>query len=726
MGHAERGISHFTGFFTEDGAEEAFLRRQLGFALGGNFADENIAAADFGTDADDPLSVEVFENVIADIGDVAGDLFGAELGIAGVAFVFLNMHRSEVIVADEAFVEEDGVFVVITFPGHESHDDVAAQGQFALVGGGAVGQNLFFMDMIAFMDDGELIDAGSLIGAFVFQQFVGFEGAVFIVTDHNGVAVDFFHHAVGLGRFHNTGVHGGFVFHPGTDKGRFGNEERNGLTLHVGAHQGAVGVVVFKEGNKGGGHGNDLFRADVHVIHLRGVDDGDIRAAADIDAFVDEAVFFVQLFVGLGYDKAFFFVGGEVIDGFRYHAGFLIHAAVRRFDKAVFVDFGESGERTDKADVGTFRRFNGAHTAVMGMVNVSHFHTGTFSGETAGAEGRKTAFVGQFRQGVCLIHELGQLGRTEELFQRRHHGAGVDEDLRGDPFRILNGHSFLDDSFHAGEADAELVLQELADAADAAVAQMVDIVGAAFAVHQFEEAFEGAENIFLGQVLDIIVADLGDIAFVDFIGFGFVVPDQTFFVDPFENAVFEFFIEFIAADIAEVIAFGIEEQRVQKVAGGIFRGRFAGTELFIDFDEGFFFVMGAVFFDGGQDMGIFVGKGADLLIAAEAQCPKDHRRRKFAGTVDADIDDAGGVGFKFQPRAAVGDDGGAVNIGAGVGVLGMSEINAGRANQLRDDNAFGAVDDKGAAVGHQMEIAQKDFLFFYFTGFFVDETHTDF
>ena len=41
-------------------------------------------------------------------------------------------------------------------------------------------------------------------------------------------------------------------------------------------------------------------------------------------------------------------------------------------------------------------------------------------------------------------------------------------------FLILQGHALTDDALHAGEADAELVLQQLTNAADAAVAQMVD------------------------------------------------------------------------------------------------------------------------------------------------------------------------------------------------------------------------------------------------------------
>ena len=47
---------------------------------------------------------------------------------------------------------------------------------------------------------------------------------------------------------------------------------------------------------------------------------------------------------------------------------------------------------------------------------------------------------------------------------------------------ILNGHALADDALQAGEADAELVLQQLAHAAQAAVAEVVDVVRRADAV----------------------------------------------------------------------------------------------------------------------------------------------------------------------------------------------------------------------------------------------------
>ena len=54
-----------------------------------------------------------------------------------------------------------------------------------------------------------------------------------------------------------------------------------------------------------------------------------------------------------------------------------------------------------------------------------------------------------------------------------------------------------------------------------------------------------------------------------------------------------------------------------------------------------------------------------------------------------------------------------------------TEINTGRADNLRDDHALGTVDDEGAAVCHHREISHKDFLFLDLFGLLVAETDTD-
>ncbi len=70
------------------------------------------------------------------------------------------------------------------------------------------------------------------------------------------------------------------------------------------------------------------------------------------------------------------------------------------------------------------------------------------------------------------------------------------------------------------------------------------------------------------------------------------------------------------------------------------------------------------------------------------------------------------------------DHGGGVDGDHGL-VGGLVEIHAGRADDLGDDDALGAVDDEGAAVGHDGEVAHEDLLLLDLLGLLVAQAHTD-
>ena len=165
VGHAEGGVLNVAGLFAEDGAEEFFLGGELGFALGRDLADEDVAGAYFGADADDAALVQVAQVLFAHVGDVLGYLFRAQLGLTGLHFVLFDADGGEEIVLDQVFAEDYRVLVVVAFPTHEGDEDVLTQGQIAVVRGGTVGENLSFLDSLALLDDGPLVEAGALVGA---------------------------------------------------------------------------------------------------------------------------------------------------------------------------------------------------------------------------------------------------------------------------------------------------------------------------------------------------------------------------------------------------------------------------------------------------------------------------------------------------------------------------------------------------------------------------------
>ena len=116
--------------------------------------------------------------------------------------------------------------------------------------------------------------------------------------------------------------------------------------------------------------------------------------------------------------------------------------------------------------------------------------------------------MSNFRQRVVLIHKLGQLGGTEEFLHGSLHRLDVDQSLRRNLLGcIVRGHSLANHALQSGQTDAVLVLKKLSDAADTAVAQMVDIIIRTDAVLQMHVVVDGSQNVFLRNVLRNQLAD---------------------------------------------------------------------------------------------------------------------------------------------------------------------------------------------------------------------------
>ena len=100
----------------------------------------------------------------------------------------------------------------------------------------------------------------------------------------------------------------------------------------------------------------------------------------------------------------------------------------------------------------------------------------------------------QFREGVDLVHELGQLGTAEEVAHDGAERLRVDQLAGRDAFNVLvdEGHAFLHQAFRAGEAHAALVGHEFAHGAHAAAAQVVDAGHHPFTLLEAQEILEGS------------------------------------------------------------------------------------------------------------------------------------------------------------------------------------------------------------------------------------------
>ena len=291
---------------------------------------------------------------------------------------------------------------------------------------------------------------------------------------------------------------GRLIFHARAHDGGLRHQQGHRLALHVGAHQGPVGVVVFQEGDHGRGHGYQLLGGNVHVVHLRGLHLDDLIQPPGHHTVPLEphlAVLFHGGLVGLGHDEVVLLVGGQVYDLPQDVLIGRVHLPVGGLDKPVLIDAGIGGQGVDQADVGAFRGLDGAHTAIVGKVHVPHVEGGPLPVQAAGAQGGQPALVGQLRQGIGLVHELGKLGGAEKLLDGGGDRPDVDQAGGHGRLHILQAHPLPHHPLQAGHAHPDLVLQQLAYAANPAVAQVVDIVGAADAVIHADQVADGGDDV---------------------------------------------------------------------------------------------------------------------------------------------------------------------------------------------------------------------------------------
>ncbi|MBA7642587.1 hypothetical protein ES703_50285 [subsurface metagenome] len=255
--HAQRGVLYLSGFLTEDSPQQFLLRRELGLALGGNLTHQYVVGPHFGPDPHDAFVVQLAQALLADIGYIAGNLFRAQLGIASFHLVFLDVNRGELVLLYQAVAEDNCVLKVIAFPAHKGAGHVLPQRQLPVFGGGAIGQNLPRLHPVALAHYRLLVDAGALVGADEFHQRVDVVIAV-IGGDHNLGTGHRGHHSGVPGEEHLSAVLGDLYFHARGHYRCLGPEQGHRLPLHVGAHQGAVGVVMLQEGYQGGGDADYL------------------------------------------------------------------------------------------------------------------------------------------------------------------------------------------------------------------------------------------------------------------------------------------------------------------------------------------------------------------------------------------------------------------------------------------------------------------------------------
>ena len=93
-----------------------------------------------------------------------------------------------------------------------------------------------------------------------------------VLLDLKMPGIDGIDHTAAIRHHGHAGVDRHGAFDTRADQRLLGLQRRHGLALHVGAHQGAVGVIVLEERHQRGGDRNDLLRRHVHVVDVLGLE----------------------------------------------------------------------------------------------------------------------------------------------------------------------------------------------------------------------------------------------------------------------------------------------------------------------------------------------------------------------------------------------------------------------------------------------------------------------
>ncbi len=564
------------------------------------------------------------------------------------------------------------------------------------------------------------MDERALVGAAVLVEQVLVLGTVGRL-DLDALGVDVADRA-GVARQQDVaGVERRAALHAGAHDRGVGLQQRHGLALHVRAHERAVGVVVLEERDHRRRDRPDLLGRDVHEVDLRRIDRHVLAGERPADGLVaEELAVLVDRVVRLGDLELFLLRGVEVDDLAGDDAA--LDDPVGRRDEAVLGDLGVARQRAHQADVRPLGGLDRAHPAVVGRVHVAHLDRRALARQAAGAEGAQAAAVRQARQRVRLVHELAELRGAEELLLRGHDRADVDDRLRRDRVGVLGGEALAHDALHPVQADAEGLLDELADGPQAAVAEVLVLV---------EVLADGLARVRLrlrGVVLDL---DLGLLGHAEDPRQGDELLDEGEDVVVRQRAGLEVDVEaearveLVAPDAREVVALRVEEELVQQRARVVDRRRLAGALLLEELDERALLGLRrlGVGLDRVADVVRVLEEADDLLVGRVAHRAQQHRDRQLALAVDADEDLALLVDLELEPRPAgrheVRDE------DLLLAVLGLHEVGARRADELRDDDALRAVDDERAPLGHPREIAHEHGLLADLAGLAVDERDGD-
>jgi hypothetical protein len=165
-------------------------------------------------------------------------------------------------------------------------------------------------------------------------------------------------------------------------------------------------------------------------------------------------------------------------------------------------------------------------------------------------------------------------------------------------------------------------------------------------------------------------------------------------------------VDLVPADLREVVALRVEVEVVEQRLGRLDRGRLARTELPVDVEECVLAGLGRVLLERRAHRVVVAELLEDLALGPAERLEQDGHRL-LALAVEADADLVALVDLELEPRTARRDDLRREDVLVARLVGGALEVGTRGANELRDDDALGAVDDERALLGHEREVAHE-------------------
>ena len=125
-------VTYFTCLLTKDCTKQSLFCCKFCLSLRSNLTYQNISGAHFCTDTDNTTLIQILQRVITYTRDISCNFLRSKFGISRFCFIFLNMNRCIYIVLHQSLTKQNGILVVVTFPGHKSDQRVLTKGHLAL------------------------------------------------------------------------------------------------------------------------------------------------------------------------------------------------------------------------------------------------------------------------------------------------------------------------------------------------------------------------------------------------------------------------------------------------------------------------------------------------------------------------------------------------------------------------------------------------------------------